>query len=179
MRRIGYVSKGLIVIGAAVSVYQVVTADDWKFEIGHQVATWSGAIAGGELGAGVGALVGPVGAIVGGLIGGIIGGIAGEGMTQLAHWFFGGSSSRSAKEILGTTLLSAAGIVVERQLSASGRNFHVHQVLSTHVSEEHRACVAASDIAEDMVATKSVTRVEVEVCSSRVSCESTVLIYTS
>ena len=48
-------------IGAVVSVYQVVTADDWKFEISHQVATWSGAIAGGELGAGVGALVGPVG----------------------------------------------------------------------------------------------------------------------
>jgi uncharacterized membrane protein len=40
-----------------------------KFEIGHQVATWSGAIAGGVLGTGVGALVGPVGAIVGGLIG--------------------------------------------------------------------------------------------------------------
>jgi len=170
MKKVGYVSKGLIVIGAAVSVYQVVTADDWKFEIGRQVATWSGAIAGGQLGAGVGVIVGPVGAILGGLIGGIIGGIAGEGMAQLAHWFFGGSSSRSAEEILGPALLSAASVALQKQLSVSDQNYHVHQLLSTHVSE-HNAHVAsvAADIVEDMIATKSMMRVGTEVHNSQSS----------
>lgn len=43
----------LLWIACSISL-QVVTAENWKFEIGHQVATWSGAIAGGRLGARVG-----------------------------------------------------------------------------------------------------------------------------
>jgi hypothetical protein len=163
MRGVGYVSKGLIIIGVAVSVYQVVVADDWKFEIGRQVATWSGAIAGGSLGAGVGALVGPVGAIVGGIIGGIVGGIAGEEMAQLTRWFFGGRSDLSAEEILGPALLSAAAAAMQKQLTASGRNFHVHQVLPSHVTDTDKATEV---IAKEMVATKPVARVDAEVCSS-------------
>ena len=163
MQRIGYASRSLIIIAAAVSIYRVVVADDWKEEMGNQVATWSGAIVLGKLGSGVGALVGPIGAILGALIGGVIGGLGGAKMLELARWFFGGKSSNSAAEILGPTLLAAASVAVEKRLSASGQNFYIHQVLSSHVSEEHRAGVAAADIAEDMVATESVIRVEVEV----------------
>jgi hypothetical protein len=87
-------SKGLI---AVVSVYQVVTADDWKFEISHVVLrnrrSWCSCRTCWRYDRG------------------IIGGLAGEGMTQLARWFFGGSSSRSAKENLGPTLLFAAGVL--------------------------------------------------------------------
>jgi hypothetical protein len=170
----GYVSKGLIIIGVAVSVYQVVVADEWKFEIGRQVATWSGAITGGYLGAGVEALVGPVGAIIGGIIGGIVGDITGEGMAQLAHWFFGGRSDHSAEEILGPALLSSAATVVQKQLTASGRNFHVHQVLPSHVTDTNKAMEV---ISKEMVATKSVARIDVEVCSSQTSHEFFVLIH--
>ena len=80
----------------------------------------------------------------------------------MARWFFCGSSCRSAEEILGPALLSA----VQKQLIVSDQNFYVHKVLSTHVSEEHGRMVEAH-VVEDMVATKSMMRVKVEVHSSR------------
>ena len=50
-------------------------AEEWETALWYQVASWSGAIIGGELGAGVGALAGgPVDAILGGIVGGILGG---------------------------------------------------------------------------------------------------------
>ncbi len=104
-----------------------------------------------------------VGAVVGGLIWEIVGGLAGEGMTQPGHWFFGGSSRLSAVKILGLNLLASTGVVVQKQLSTSGKNVYVHRVLSSHISEERRAQVTAAEVAEEMVATKSVLRVEVEV----------------
>ena len=51
----GKMSKAMMVVAAAMSVYSVTVADDWKYELGHQVASWSGAIAGGTIGSGVGA----------------------------------------------------------------------------------------------------------------------------
>lgn len=104
VRGIGPVSKGLIVVSAVASAYQVVAARNWKAEIEKQVASWSGAIAdgelGGEIGGSVSALVGPVGAIMVGIAGGIIGGLAGEASVQaLARWFFGGSSQRTPMDI--------------------------------------------------------------------------------
>jgi len=70
-------------------------------------------------------------------------GIAGERMAQLAGWFFGGSSGRSAEEILCPVLLTAAAVAVQKQLIVSDQNFHVHQVLSTHLSEEHSTRVVS------------------------------------
>lgn len=92
---------------------------------------------------------------MGGLIGGIVGGIAGENMAELAHWFFGGRSRLSAEEILGPDLLFVASIAVYKRLSASDRHFHIHQVLSTHTLNAH--------VVEEMISTKSMERVEVEV----------------
>ena len=78
------------------------------------------------------------------LSGDLIGeGIAGERMAQLAGWFFGGSSGRSAEEILCPVLLTAAAVAVQKQLIVSDQNFHVHQVLSTHLSEEHSTRVVS------------------------------------
>ena len=83
----------------------------------------------------------------------------------MARWFFCGSSCRSAEEILGPALLSA----VQKQLIVSDRNFYVHKVLSTHLSEEHSGRIVAAHVVEDMVATKSKMRVEVEVHRPRSS----------
>ena len=41
------VSKSVMVVAAAVSVYSVATAQDWETELGKQVASWSGAIVAG------------------------------------------------------------------------------------------------------------------------------------
>jgi hypothetical protein len=75
MRAVGTVSKVLIIIATVVSVYQVVTADDWKVD---QVAAWSGTVMGGVYGAEFGVLIGLVGAVVGNVTRGLIGGLTGE-----------------------------------------------------------------------------------------------------
>lgn len=107
MRRASFVSRGVIVVAAAVSVYSVATAQDWETELGRQVVSWSGSIAAGELGAGVGTLVGgPIGAILGGIAGAIIGGVLGDEL--LATWFYGGSSGKRAEEILRAKHTAAA-----------------------------------------------------------------------
>jgi hypothetical protein len=49
-KTLGKFGKGLMVFGAVASVYSVTVADDWKYELGKQVAYWFGAIAGGYLG---------------------------------------------------------------------------------------------------------------------------------
>src|SRR4051812_110435 len=98
---LGKISKGTIVIAAAISIYQVTVADDWKYEAGKQVSSWAGAIAGGYAGAAVGSILGPPGAIIGGIAGSIIGGLASEGAySALANWFFGGTSDSSGKALL-------------------------------------------------------------------------------
>lgn len=60
MRTASKVSKGVIVIAAAVLVYSVSTAQDWETEMGKQILSWSGSIVAGQLGVGVGTLVGQV-----------------------------------------------------------------------------------------------------------------------
>jgi len=131
MRRAGMVSKGVIVVAAAVSVYSVATAQDWETELGKQVVSWSGAIAGGELGVGVGTLVGgPIGAILGGIAGSIL---AGLGADALANWFFGGSSGSRAVELLGFALKPATKLV-EDQVSKDGCRYYTHTIRASHAA---------------------------------------------
>lgn len=80
------VGKAVRVIGIGLSLYPIAKAEEWGRELGYQVESWSGGIAGGRLGVGVGAIVdGPVGAILGGMTGSILGGI---GAVALGNWFF-------------------------------------------------------------------------------------------
>ncbi|WEW59599.1 hypothetical protein PRK78_005073 [Emydomyces testavorans] len=131
MRRAGLVSKGVVVIAAAVSVYSVATAQDWETELGKQVLSWSGSISAGQLGVGVGALVGgPVGAILGGIAGSILGGL---GADALANWFFGGSSGLQAIELLKSTLEPASKLV-ETKMSDSGCLYYTHVIRTAHVA---------------------------------------------
>lgn len=46
------VGKALTVIGIGLSLYPIATAEEWGNELGYQVESWSGAIAGGRLGIG-------------------------------------------------------------------------------------------------------------------------------
>lgn len=136
LRKAGNISKGVLVIAVAVSVYSVATAPQWEKELGRQVFSWSGAIIAGKLGVGVGSLVGPVGAIAGGIIGSILGGI---GADLLATWFFGGASSMAGEELLHP-VPGAAEEIVEDILSKSGKGNHVHVIRAglwaTYVSED-------------------------------------------
>ncbi|KAK6347463.1 hypothetical protein TWF718_005305 [Orbilia javanica] len=135
MNGLGKFGKGLMVVGAVMSVYSVAVADEWKYELGKQVASWSGAIAGGYIGTGVGMCFGPIGAIAGGIAGGIIGGLPTEGAySALANWFFGGSSGDSAEDLLEPILNKVRDHVLGR-LRRSGKKFYVHQVLAHHMSE--------------------------------------------
>jgi len=97
----GTVGKGLLVVGAAVSVENIASAPEGqRVEVASQEAgAWVGALSGGEAGAEGGAVVGlfiggppgaAVGAIVGGLGGGLLGGAAGsQAGDNLYHLFSG------------------------------------------------------------------------------------------
>jgi len=100
----GKVGKGLLVVGAATSVYNVATAENTTKAVVQEAGTWAVAIAGGKVGASAGAAIGGgvgalfagvgaapgavVGGIVGGLIGGITGGIIGNEVTTEAYEYF-------------------------------------------------------------------------------------------
>lgn len=165
-------SKGCIVISAALSIYSVATAPHWEQEAAHQVLSWSGAIAGGELGAGVGAILGPVGAILGGIAGSFLGAL---GADKLATWFFGGSSRHSAVELLDQAL-NPTSEYVAKKLANSGTGCYTHYVRAVHMSVLSSYNLAqAGSILEEMVndvpsktsATKSTagTNANGEVCT--------------
>lgn len=123
----------------AASVYSVATAPQWETELGRQVVSWSGAIAGGELGVGFGSIVGPVGAVLGGIAGGILGGL---GAGQLADWFFGGTSGRSAFELLGgEASVQIFGDLIEGRMAALEIKCHVHILRAKHAAATRTAAV--------------------------------------
>ncbi|KAK7427290.1 hypothetical protein QQZ08_006226 [Neonectria magnoliae] len=128
LRKASFVSKGVIVVAAAVSVYSVATAPDWETELGKQVFSWSGAIAAGELGAGVGSVLGPVGAILGGIAGSILGGLGGD---ALANWFFGGSSTLRGVELLGS-VVDEASKLVEAKIATMEGGCYTHVLRAKH-----------------------------------------------
>lgn len=131
------VSKGVLAICAAVSVYSVTTAPAWDVELGRQVASWSASIIAGQIGVGVGSLTGPVGAVVGSIAGSLLGGL---GYDALANWFYGGPSSATAQELLGSSLEPVSKLVKTRTVG-SGSYIHVVRatVLATSVSGDHEA----------------------------------------
>ena len=158
---LGRISKGTMVIAAAISIYQVTVADDWKYEAGNQVSSWAGAIAGGYTGAAVGSILGPPGAIIGGIAGSIIGSLATEGAySDLANWFFGGKSDSNGKAILGTGYDDALKHAKEC-IRKPGRNYHVHVVLQSHLSiirSGNQSEIAAA--VEEMVYTASLPKMD-------------------
>jgi hypothetical protein len=110
---------------------------------------------------------GLIGGILGGLAGGIIGGLASEGAySTLADWFFGGSSGQSANDLLKPVLDVMRGYVREH-IKHSGKKFHVHQVLATHMSSIHTDPSQRGLIARQMVNTPSVEQRDIKVCNSR------------
>ena len=127
-------SKGLVVVGAVVSLYAVSLADDWKDDLGQQVSSWSLAIERGYIGSGIGAIFGPVGAVLGGIAGGIVGSLADEGAySALASWFFGSTSGDSAVQLLGRVFDQARQLASSR-IERSGQKFHTHQLLASQYS---------------------------------------------
>ena len=158
MRGLGEISKATIVIAAGVSIYEVTIADDWRYEIGNQVSSWAGAIAGGELGAGVGAILGPVGAVIGGIAGSMIGAVGAEHIySSLANFFFGGRSDSSGMTILGAAYDDALKFSKER-MRKSGRQFCVHVVLQSQFSAIHAGDKSeAASVTERMINTASLS----------------------
>jgi hypothetical protein len=69
-----------VVVGVAMSVDHVVTADNKALAASQEIGGWTGAYAGAagaEAGAGIGVWFGGVGAIPGAAIGGLVGGVVG------------------------------------------------------------------------------------------------------
>lgn len=83
VRIAGAAGRGLLVAGAAISTYNIVTAPEGERDraIAQEAGAWTGALAFGAAGAKGGALVGsffgPVGTLVGAFVGGVGGGIGG------------------------------------------------------------------------------------------------------
>ena len=77
----GKVGKGLLVVGAGMSAYNIATAENKTRAVAQEAGTWTGAIAGGKAGASAGAAIGAffggVGAVPGAIIGGFIGSVTG------------------------------------------------------------------------------------------------------
>ncbi|KAK6541136.1 hypothetical protein TWF694_008508 [Orbilia ellipsospora] len=132
---LGSVGKATMAIAAALSIFQAATADDWKYETGRQIASWSRSIARGWADSAVGLIFGgPIGAVMGGLAGSFIGGLASEGAySKLANWFFGGSSDRNAMEILGEAHEETFKHVKQCMLN-SGRNYYIHFIFQSHLT---------------------------------------------
>lgn len=139
MRGLRISGQALVIAGCVISVYSVVIADDWRIELAQQAGSWYAAISLGQAGSGVGAVFGPLGAILGGLAGGLAGAY---GVPALANWFFGGSSSLSALELLGD-MHDEVHAAVNREMKMSGASFHVHRVHATHLSVA--SAIASSD----------------------------------
>lgn len=143
------VSRGVIVIGVSVSLFSVATAPEWEKDLGRQVTVWSKSITGGKLGFGVGPLIsGPIGAILGGIAGSVLGSI---GADALAKWFFGGSSSSSAVQLLGQALNPTSELVAKK-LATSGKGYYTHHVRAAHRSVySSRSATGAGSVIEKMV----------------------------
>lgn len=138
----------MTVIGVSVSLYSVATAPEWEKDLGRQVTAWSESITGGKLGIGVGPLVsGPIGAILGGIAGSILGSIAAD---ALAKWFFGGSSSSSAVQLLDQALNPTSELVAKK-LATSGKGYYTHHVRAAHRSVYSRNATGAGSVIEKMV----------------------------
>ena len=88
-QRASKVGPILLVVGAAISVYNIATAADPGLQAAREAGGWAGAIsfgwAGGEVGLAAGtALGGPVGGAIGAFAGGIIGAIYGAELGETA-----------------------------------------------------------------------------------------------
>lgn len=172
LRQGNLICKGVLTISVAMSEYSVTVAPNWRAELECQVFSWVKDIVGGRLGAGVGTLVGgPVGAIMGGIAGSILGSLVGDDIAQsLAQWFHGGSSSRSAAELLDSALNPTSELVAEK-LRTSGKGYYTHYVRAVHVSGcSSRNIAEAGPMVEEMVndvpsETSAGTHADSEVCT--------------
>ncbi|KAJ3559522.1 hypothetical protein NM688_g295 [Phlebia brevispora] len=153
MKNLGRVGKAVMVVGVAISMYQVVTAEDWKKEAFVQAGTWSASIVGGAIGTGVGSLAGPIGAILGGLAGGIIGSLVGD--LALSRWFYGGSSDASGSALLHADMLSIAQSMVDAHFATTGSQFLVHQIHAAHLAVDIADKAAVTQMCATMLAAES------------------------
>lgn len=82
----GKVGRPLLVVGAAIDTYNLVTSDN-KVETGSRIAGgWAGAWGGAQAGAAIGTFVGgPIGTVVGGVVGGVAGYMVGSEVGQAAY----------------------------------------------------------------------------------------------
>jgi hypothetical protein len=157
LAKLGKLAKGLLAIAAAVSVCEMVTAGAWSKEFGSQIAPWSGAIVAGSIGSGVSAILGPMGAVVGGITGGIIGSVAGEGAcSDLASWFYSGTSGLSAVELLRGSLEDARK-QAKKCTQRTGQNYQVHQPISADLKTITCGAPSASTL-ERIMNTPSIPR---------------------
>ena len=88
-QRASKVAPVLMVVDAAVSVYNIASSSNPGLQAAGEVGRWSGALAGGYAAAKAGALIGtylggPGGGLIGALAGGVIGSIYGSGWGQQA-----------------------------------------------------------------------------------------------
>ncbi|KAJ3557903.1 hypothetical protein NM688_g1217 [Phlebia brevispora] len=150
MKNLSRVGKAVMVVGVAMSMYQVVTAEDWKKEAIVQTGTWSASIIGGAIGTGVGALVSPIGAILGGLTGGLLGSWIGD--LALSRWFYGGSSDVSGSALLHADMLSIARSMVDAHFATTGSQFLVHQIHATHLAVDIADKAAVTRMCATMIA---------------------------
>ncbi|KAJ3547348.1 hypothetical protein NM688_g5410 [Phlebia brevispora] len=155
MKNLSRVGKAVMAVGVAISMYQVVTAKDWKQEAFVQAGTWSASIVGGTIGTGVGSLAGPIGAILGGLAGGIIGSVVGD--LALSRWFYGGNSDDSGSSLLHADMLSVARSMVDIHFATTGSQFLVHQIHASHFAVDITDKAAVVKACEAMIATTSTT----------------------
>ncbi|KAH9988063.1 hypothetical protein F4779DRAFT_632309 [Xylariaceae sp. FL0662B] len=164
---LGKFGRGLMVISAVMAAYSVAVAEDWKYELAKQLASWSAAISGGYLGSKHGGILfGPVGAILGGLAGGSIGGLSDEGAySALASWFFGGNSRKSARELLGPGMDIMTEYVREH-MRHSGKKYHVHQIHATHMLAMREGPDQVARVAQEMLQVPSVNQTDVEVVAT-------------
>lgn len=77
-RIFGGIARAVIVLFATVSVHTIIAAENWIFELGRQVACWTGIVAGGSLTIAIGTVFTPPGAALTGLAVGMIGSLVAE-----------------------------------------------------------------------------------------------------
>ena len=76
MKRVGRAGRGLLLVGVAISIYTVATADDPVAAAGHEGAVWGAGVAGGVAGGALAGLACGPGAPVCVTIGAFVGGVA-------------------------------------------------------------------------------------------------------
>ncbi|KAJ3559521.1 hypothetical protein NM688_g294 [Phlebia brevispora] len=150
MKNLGRVGKAVAMVGVAISVYEVVSAEDWKSEAFVQVGTWSASIIAGTIGQGVGSLAGPIGAILGGLAGGLLGSWVGDSV--LSRWFYGGSSDALGSSLLHADMLSVARSMVDAHFATTGTKFLVHQIHAAHLAVDIADKAAVTRMCATMIA---------------------------